>query len=291
MLIGRAMSKYRWARAAMYYFVGMLPDSALPDQLIVEIDDNRKLVVNPRNESHRMITFCGTYDPIDSSIVKELLDPGDVVIDVGANLGWYTTIIGKIVAPHGTIVGIEPNPIVFTLLQKNVLMNELKNTILLNIAVGGRTGKGFIYLFEGEPDTHASIKPLGRTKFKRISIQVSTIDSIVKELELYPDFVKIDVEGAEMELLDGATHLLSEIRPIIMLEVHFGTARDSGHSPLDVMRRIKTFGYVFFQPIGPRKIHELSRISKLRFVENLICVPLEKRKQVYEKLLPIEHGL
>jgi hypothetical protein len=164
-------------------------------------------------------------------------------------------------------------------------MNDLKNAILLNIAVGGRTGTGFIHLFEGEPDTHASIKPLGRTRLKRISVQVSTIDSIVIELKLCPDFVKIDVEGAELELLDGAKHLLSEIRPIIMLEVHFGTARDSGHSPLDIMRRIKKFGYVFFQSIEPRAIRELSKTSKLRFVENLICVPFEKRRHVYEKLL------
>ncbi|MFW9794936.1 MAG: FkbM family methyltransferase [Candidatus Thorarchaeota archaeon] len=284
MTIGRMISANRLMRSVLYYLVGILPKSILPNRLVIEIDDSRKLIVNPRNESHRMITFCGTYDPLDSSIVRDLVNDGDTVFDVGANLGWYTTLIGKRIGPHGSVVGIEPLPSVFSLLKKNISLNELENVILLNKAVAGKTESGFIHLFEGEPDTHASIKPLGRTKLKRISIQLCTIDSIINELDLHPNFVKIDVEGAEMELLDGAISLLSETRPIIMLEVHFGTAKDSGHSPLYVLNRIRQFDYVFFQITGQRRLRKLSRRSKLRYVENLICVPFEKQKSVFNTL-------
>jgi FkbM family methyltransferase len=151
---------------------------------------------------------------------------GDIVVDVGAHIGRYTLIASKRVAVNGRIVAIEANPNNFEMLNKNVKLNKLTNVTSLNCAVYSEETKIKLYLAgEGMGQTiYNTIMPArandGKEKF--VEIDADTLDHLL-QLQGINDvnWIKIDVEGAEYEVLKGATNIISRSKDIsLLIEIH-----------------------------------------------------------------------
>jgi 23S rRNA U2552 (ribose-2'-O)-methylase RlmE/FtsJ len=135
--------------------------------------------------------------------IIELFTPkeGDVVIDIGAHMGRYTIIGAKRVGTKGKVVAIEANPSNFEMLNRNIKLNQLTNVISLNNAVYSKETKIKLYL-PGEE--------LGHTTYNTVMSDRADVN-----------WVKIDVEGAEFEVLKGASNVLSKSKDIaLLIEVH-----------------------------------------------------------------------
>jgi len=147
-------------------------------------------------------------------------------LDIGANCGFYT-VAGCTVNPALQAVAVEPVPKVFAACANNVAQNQLSSRVtLLNIAVGDFNGTASFH--ESEDSTMGSIlADAPRLSGKIIPVECRTLDSIVDQLNLRPDFMKIDVEGFEDHVLSGAGKILSHVRPRIVLEVNPGGPADS----------------------------------------------------------------
>jgi len=149
--------------------------------------------------------------------VLSKISKGDVFIDVGAHIGKYTFVVAKRVAPTGKVIAIEPNPLVFKALVNGIRQNKLTNVIPLNIAVSDKNA--IVKLYVKRSSTLSSIKEPDYS-IKIISVISKSIDSIVQELNLNKvDWVKIDAEGAEVDILKGMTNTLTKFRPKIIIEV------------------------------------------------------------------------
>jgi len=158
----------------------------------------------------------------------------EVFIDLGAGIGKYSIIIGNMMGNKGKVIAIEPEPKNFKILKKNIELNSLTNVIPINLACSKNEEKHFFYLDNKGVQGHSLIK---RTKIKKI-IKTKRLDNVLKDLKIKKvDLMKIDVEGAEADVLEGARATLRKNHPKIIFE-----AWDENY--LDKVKKIlKAFNY------------------------------------------------
>ena len=152
---------------------------------------------------------------------------GDIVIDIGAHIGLYTIISSKRVGANGKVVAIEADPSNFEMLNSNIKLNQLTNVIPLNYAVHSKETKVKLYLPSGESGftKYNTIMPNWiNTQEKFVEVNANTLDYLLQLNEIRQEevnWIKIDVEGAEFEVLKGATNVLSKSKDIaILMELH-----------------------------------------------------------------------
>jgi FkbM family methyltransferase len=152
---------------------------------------------------------------------------GDIVIDIGAHIGLYTIISSKRVGANGKVVAIEADPSNFEMLNSNIKLNQLTNVTPLNYAVYSKESKVKLYLPSGESGftKYNTIMPNWiNTQEKFVEVNANTLDYLLQLNEIRQEevnWIKIDVEGAEFEVLKGATNVLSKSKDIaILMELH-----------------------------------------------------------------------
>lgn len=170
---------------------------------------NFQMTADVARSSAQQLLFLNREKMIeDRHLISDLLKPGMTVVDVGANIGYYMLMFRSMVGDNGKIICIEPSPENLPELKKNIESNALKNVELHEVAIGKDSGnvnvRGGINSGVVQNDGIASV-PLRR------------LDSLV---ETKVDFVKIDVDGYEGQVLEGAVELLKRDKPILYLEVH-----------------------------------------------------------------------
>ena len=150
---------------------------------------------------------------------------GDVVVDVGAHIGLYTIIASKRVGINGKVVSIEADPGNFEMLNRNIKLNKLSNIIPLNYAAYSKETKIKLYLPEVESGYtiyNTIMSNRARLQDKFVEVNANTLDNLLQLNEIREvNWIKIDVEGAEFEVLKGAHNVLSKNKDIaLLIEVH-----------------------------------------------------------------------
>ena len=152
---------------------------------------------------------------------------GDIVVDIGAHMGRYTIISSKRVGSNGKVVAIEAHPGNFEMLNRNIKLNQLTNVIPLNYAVYSKETKVKLYLPEEESGYtiyNTIMSNRAGTEDKFVEVNANTVDYLLKLNQIREEqvnWIKVDVEGAEFEVLKGATNVLSKSRDIsLLIEIH-----------------------------------------------------------------------
>ncbi len=162
-----------------------------------------------RSIYHQLLYLEGERLVHERHLLRRLVSPGMRVVDVGANIGYYTLMFHRLVGPSGEVICIEPSPENLEELRRNVDGNHLANARIISCAVGETPGRvGF------KAGINGGVVRDGEGAY---TADVQTLDSLVAERV---DFVKIDVDGYEGHVLKGARELLARDRPILFLEFH-----------------------------------------------------------------------
>src|SRR5918992_3614911 len=161
----------------------------------------------------------------DDIIERFLPKQGDIVVDIGAHMGRYTIISSKRVGANGKVVAIEAHPNNFEMLNRNIKLNQLTNVVPLNYAVYSKETKIKLYLPEVESGYtmhHSIMSNRARTEDKFVEVNANTLDYLLQLKGIMEvNWIKIDVEGAEFEVLQGASNVLSKSKDIaLLIEVH-----------------------------------------------------------------------
>lgn len=173
--------------------------------------------------------FCrvekGDFTPDREENVVGLFTPaqGDVVVDVGAHIGRYTILGSKLVGPNGKVIAIEAEPNSFQMLNRNIRLNRLTNVIPLNCAAYSEETRLKLYEPSADVSVYNTVMPKRAGSDSRyVEVQASTLDSILDSVDIgNVNWIKIDVEGAELEVLKGAANTLSASTKIsLLVEVH-----------------------------------------------------------------------
>ena len=192
-------------------------------ELLVNTHGNTIQVI-PDDEvlSTELLVF-GTHEPDTTEFVSRYITKNMVCLDIGANIGYYSTLYSKIVGDGGKVITVEPSPLNFKYLKKNLERQNQKNYLLFNCACGNtegrvnfqldlRTNKCKVVENETKIDTASNI----------IEVPVRKIDNIIKDSGINKlDFMKIDVEGYEWNTLQGGYLTIQKFKPTIQIELHF----------------------------------------------------------------------
>lgn len=170
-------------------------------------------------------------------LYRKILKTGDVVIDIGANIGYYTRLASNLVGNEGSVLAFEPMPAALRLLRMNCA--ELLNVTIFPMALCDTVGVGTFYIRKNG-DTSSLNNTSGA---KALQVKMSTADDILMKYKRI-DFIKIDVEGFEMDVLNGAKKILDTYRPIVYFELLEGYAKMKNLTYADFDTFFKKFDYV-----------------------------------------------
>lgn len=194
---------------------GVLPDTTL------ELEGT-KFIVQPSIPIGWHLYFFGTYEPEMRRLFRKILQPGGFAIDIGANVGWHTILMASLVGNSGKVIAFEPNPSVRYNLELNIQANGLSQVEVKPLALSNTAGSVRFLA----PDAHdmsagdGHILAAGQIQRNEVIEVVSaTLDSIVMSTGIKRlDLIKIDVEGFEWPVIQGAAESIARFRPYIVFE-------------------------------------------------------------------------
>lgn len=189
----------------------------------------------------------GRYEPATTRLFQKTLTPGMVAVDIGAHVGYYTLLSAQLVGPTGKIYAFEPELGNHIILQKNIELNEYKNIIASRLAVTDRTGTATIYLTSLDSGRH-SLFQHSIPKRGSAPIETTTLDFFL-EARGWPhiDLIKVDVEGAEVAVLDGMSQLLIR-SPKLKLIIEFNPSllKGAGVIPTRFLDKVWSLGFLIY---------------------------------------------
>jgi len=225
------------------------------------------------------LSINGVYEPLETKLVKKEIKKGDVVLDIGANIGYYTLIFAKLVGEEGKVFAFEPDPDNFALLKKNIEINGYRNVILVQKAVSNKTAKIRLYLSEARADVHTIYDSHdGR---QSIEIEAVRLDDYFKNYNGRIDFIKMDIEGAEAGAIQGMPLLLRKNKHLKILTEFLPIAlKEFGIDAEDYLKLLLKHGFTLYDINQRRKKIEPDNIAELseRYAPetgnytNLLCV-------------------
>jgi FkbM family methyltransferase len=161
----------------------------------------------------------GTWEPNVVRAVTTSVKPGMRVVDIGAHIGYYTLLFAKGVGSSGRVVSFEPVPANFALLRENIQINRLQNVQAFPEAVFSNTQEITIHVPDDLPHSgDASIYSAGASS--QLRARAIKLDSFCASSGFQPDFLKMDVEGAEYDVLTGGKETIARFRPKMLIELH-----------------------------------------------------------------------
>ena len=158
--------------------------------------------------------WIGTYELEVQKVIQTFIKPGMTVLDIGANAGFYTLAFSRLVGENGQVWAFEPLAENMQNLLRHVTINQLQNVTLVQAAIASETDLGF---FRISDNTHTgSIAGEGQYRVPTLSL-----DQLMHRNEfLSPDLIKMDVEGAESSILEGAEKLLGGKKSVLFISLH-----------------------------------------------------------------------
>jgi FkbM family methyltransferase len=200
-------------------------------------------------ESKHMLTRAfGLFHNKQIHFLKTFLKRGMTFIDVGANKGDFSLIASRLLGDGGTVLAFEPEPHNHEWLRKSVELNGYGNVHTFRIALAEKNGKATLHLGE-KSGYHTLVGGVLLQERGSIPVEVRTLDSILDELGIASfDMMKIDVEGAELQVLEGASQVLREAPSMaILLDIH----PQKGADPLALGSLLRRYGFILREPDYP----------------------------------------
>lgn len=219
----------------VYWIYSTIFQLLRPGKGIMEVGGNKMFsgldgLPSSFNRTFQAYIVKGSWEEETTRLFKQYTKVGDTVIDVGANIGYYTLLAAKIVGNKGIVYAFEPDPNNYKLLNANIELNGYSNVVSIQKAVSDKNDVVELYLNDNDVGAHTIYKP-SKSK-KSVKVVSVIIDDYFKGKEYPVNIVKMDIEGAEMAALSGMKNIIKANPDIkIFVEFHIPWIIRSGASP------------------------------------------------------------
>jgi FkbM family methyltransferase len=177
------------------------------------------MLVNARDAGiGRELRKYHIHEPILTRLINPFINNGDTILDIGANIGYYTLLFAHRVGLDGLVIAVEPEPNNFTLLTLNLQLNNIKNVRLYQVAIGDSVGEAKLYI--SDFSNWHSLRTKNPEKAKNIQVPLTTIDALRRDLNRPINLIRMDIEGFEVQAIKGGEQTLKYDRPYLVMEVH-----------------------------------------------------------------------
>jgi FkbM family methyltransferase len=236
------------------------------------------------------IYYFGVWEPNLTNYILRALRPGDCLIDVGANVGYYTLLGAKSIGESGKVHAIEASPMICSLLRNNLELNDYENITVHNLAVSDKISS--LEIFNAQNSQN-----LGATTTRRIRagargyqsegrVDAAPIDQIVPRDDLLnARIIKIDVEGAETQVIQGMSHLMKKFsdNTEIIVELNREEIEESGETVDAILELFRQSGFHVYQLPNDYSAYPYLQRSPISLPKKLIKTDFEQIDVIFSK--------
>jgi FkbM family methyltransferase len=228
--------------------------------------------------------YENVFELYERQFVWEFLKPGMAMLDVGAHHGLYTVIAATRVGNSGRVVAFEPSPRERARLEAHIRLNELSQVSVEAIALGREQSRATLYLPTKKNSGYNTLRVPEFLKAEVTPVEVPIVkldDYLAAAPERHLDLIKIDVEGAERDVLLGGEEVLSKapLRPLLLCEVEDERTSPWGYRALEIIEMTEAWGYSWFLPLSGGRLTPFDSRPE-RFAHNLVAIPPERRQEL-----------
>ncbi len=223
-------------KTPLRHIVNNFIKSGIPKELEIE---EGKMILNQDDVAVSGMLAVNTFEPFQTFLFRKFVKEGMTVIDVGANIGYYTVIAGKRVGQNGKVFSFEPEPKNFSYLKQNIEVNNLKNVTPSQVALSNKTGTENLFLFSENTGSYSLVD--NRKTQTSIPVKIDMLDNVLQEKV---DIIKMDIEGAEYLALEGMKQVISRSPGLIIMTEFFPNAiKRFNKEPLGFLKMLTDFGF------------------------------------------------
>ena len=226
----------------------------------------------------------GDFESSELRFVESYLQAGMTVLDIGAHHGLYSLLAAKRVGRNGRVRSFEPSPRERKSFKRNLRINGFRNVQIESFALGSSAGRAELFLVEGAEDVCNSLRPpAAEVTTTKVSVEVRPLDEYLQRQKIEKvDFIKLDVEGAELEVLRGAKRLLSSAeRPMILAEVQDIRTAPWGYRAEEIIRHLEELGFGWYGLSEAGSLIALDTTAT-SYDGNYVACPNERRRSGFQ---------
>ena len=232
------------------------------------------------NDVIRDAVISGDFERAERKFVQRFLRPGMVVLDVGAYHGIYT--LTAAIKGASRVIAFEPSPPQRRKLKLNLWLNRCNNVTIEKIALGKTENPGQFFVATGGAEGFSGLQPPAvRAPVQTVSVKVTSVDSYLQNRQIQGvDFVKVDVEGGELDVFKGAQNLLrGKMRPVILCELQDKRTKAWGYTASETAALVQSFGFEWFHALNDGTLEHVPPDAD-QYDGNFIAVPQERMPEV-----------
>lgn len=215
--------------------------------IINNFDRDIRMKIDPSRSMGAALYWTGFHEFREFIFLHRFLKKDMIFVDVGSNQGEYTLFAAKRLT-HGRVLAFEPLPSIRNVLNENISLNGFRNIDVFNCGLSDREGTVQIHEIENVHEGLATFYPGDRISKIAFQVQLKSLDNIFETLNLNRlDFIKIDIEGGELEALKGSRNVIQKYHPVLMVEINEETYNAAGYSSKDVTSFFDDIGYQAYE--------------------------------------------
>lgn len=231
-------------------------------RIVVRTKSGVRLICDPQDKRHMFMEILNfnDYEAAELKMMKLLLKKNSIILDIGANVGWYSIHLARQV-PQGKIFAFEPIPRTYDFLTENIALNGLTNIKTYKIGFSDKAGF-FNFYYNRDYPTATSLKDIMQgNDVALVKCRVERLDDFLKKHRIkHFDFIKCDVEGAEKFVIEGGSQAIAENKPIIFLELLRKWSAKFNYHPNDVINALAHIGYACCE-IAETRLQQIEKIT------------------------------
>ncbi len=240
------LSKFPLRDGKAYFYERLHKRLAPPERYVVaRLDKGFRMKLDLADPEQIKVYFYGHYhERYEAALVQRLLTDDGVFWDIGANVGYFTLLAAAALDQRGQIVAFEPGENAYSRLVENLALNPYRNVATFNVAVSDREGEAVLHVSGDIADSSASLYEPGQTQARGQACRTVALDHFLAVEGLRPpDLIKLDAEGAELAVLQGARELLAHTPPMFLMEMEEKTLTAAGTSKAAIQQFLTGYGY------------------------------------------------
>jgi FkbM family methyltransferase len=214
---------------------------AAPREMVLDVQGNKMYIDGRDMGVASFLISKGVHEKYETKLFKDLIKPGMTVVDIGANIGYYTLIAAKLVGSKGKVYAFEPEPNNYRLLIKNIEENCYNNVIPIQKAVSNKPGKTKLFTSKTVFSSLSFSENNVPEKKEFVMVETITLDEFLENSNI--DFIKMDTEGAEGLIVEGAEKVLKNNDLKIAMEFWPYGLKNLGTDPLKLLHKFQDYGF------------------------------------------------
>lgn len=258
----------------------LLPKPSKVGTHILKIEHGFSMKIDPSKDSGVELALyeTGTYEPGTLHIFQNFLQAGDCFIDIGANIGLMSIFASKLVGKTGKVIAFEAHPETYKWLQFNIDLNKATNIQANGFALGKRNGNALIY-DNWDINRGGASLVVKSAESESYPVEIKVLDDLLDENTI-PKLIKIDVEGFELPVLQGAEKTIRAHQPILVVE--YSPNRANHHKEFELFDFLEDLDIYDFYKLAGGKSRESSELIQITYRamlpehDNIIAIPRKK---------------